>query len=133
MFEGGIIFMPSKALIFGIAFVLLIAIFVFMIEIFLPISAKNDLNTICRKALLKMEIDSGLTSIVRDELITNLYGKGFESVVVQGTENAKFGQDITLLVEAEYIYSKLRSILARENITQKMVYNKTTIARKVVN
>jgi len=125
--------MPSKVVIFGIALVLLLAIFISTIEMFIPISVKNDFNSLCRKSLLKMEIEGGMTTIARDELISDLYRKGFESVVVQGTENTKYGQEITLWVEADYVYSRLRSILARENITQKMVYNKTAIARKVVN
>ncbi|HHY24640.1 MAG TPA: hypothetical protein GX527_10505 [Clostridiaceae bacterium] len=125
--------MPSKVIVFGISFVLLIALLIFMIEIFLPISTKNDLNTICRKTLLEMEMYGGMTTIMRDELISGLYEKGFESIVVQGTENAKFGQEITLWVEADYVYSRLRNIFIRENIIQKMVYKKTSIARKVIN
>jgi len=94
--RGGIIFMPSKVVIFGIALVLLLAIFISTIEMFIPISVKNDFNSLCRKSLLKMEIEGGMTTIARDELISDLYRKGFESVVVQGTENTKYGQEITL-------------------------------------
>lgn len=125
--------MPSKAIVFGIALVLLIVLFVSMIEIFVPISVKNDLNTICRKTLLKMEIEGGMTATTRDELISGLYGRGFESVVVRGTESVKYGQEVTLCVEVDYVYSRLKSIFNRENIIQKMVYNKTTIARRVIN
>ncbi|NSW90491.1 MAG: hypothetical protein HPY74_07410 [Firmicutes bacterium] len=125
--------MPSKAIVFGIALVLFIALFVSIIEFFLPLSAKNEMNTICRKTLLKMELEGGMTVAMRDELISALYGKGFRTVVIEGTENAKYGQEISLYVEAYYVYSRLRGILSREDTVQRMVYNKTTIARKVLN
>lgn len=125
--------MPSKALVFGFAIMLLVAILVYMVEVFLPVSVKIDFNTICRAALLKMEIAGGMTDAIEDELMSYLYDVGFEIVVVEGTENAKFGHEINLWVEGEYTCSKLQNIFSREEITQRLVYNKTTISRKVLN
>ena len=125
--------MPSKALVFGITLVMLISILVFMVEIFLPLSAKIEFDSICRKAVLQMEVEGGLANSTKNELIAVLQHKGFTNLIVQGTGNAKYGDDLSLKVTADYKHSMLVKLFARKGINKKMQYDKITISRKVIN
>lgn len=124
---------PSRAVVFGISIVLLTILFVSMVEFFLPVSAKFEMNTICRKILLKMELEGGITPDMQNELEAALYERGFRDVMVDGTENAKYGNEIFLYVEAYYVYNRVKNMLSREETSQLMVYNKKSIARRVIN
>ncbi|HOJ11389.1 MAG TPA: hypothetical protein PK733_12470 [Clostridiales bacterium] len=125
--------MPSKALIYGITLVMLAAVLVFMVEIFLPLSAKNEFDGICRGTIMQMEVRGGLTNTTRDNLLNALRDKGFSNLKVQGTDNARYGEEIFLKVEGDYIYSRLIGLFTRRYIVKHIVYDRVTIARKVVN
>ena len=125
--------MPAKALVFGITLTLLVAIFVVMVEMFIPLSAKIEFDSICRRAILKMEIEGGLTDTVKEELLSALSEKGFTNVVIQGTRNAKYGEEISLVVTGEYKYSMMTNLFSREDFTGSFKYDRVTISRKVIN
>ncbi|MGI6776690.1 MAG: hypothetical protein ACOX7R_01275 [Acetivibrionales bacterium] len=125
--------MAAKVVIFGILFVVMMGMLVFSVEFFIPLSAKSDMNVCCRRALLAMELESGLTYRTEQKLKSDLEKIGFINVVVDGASYAKQGEEIRLVVEADYKYSKLEGMFIRKDCLQHMVYSKTAIARKVVN
>jgi len=125
--------MPAKALVFGITLIMLVAILIFMIEIFLPLSAKIELDAICRRTILQMEIEGGLTDSMKGELLTTLNYKGFTNLAVQGTANAKYGEELSLRVTGDFTYSTLINLFTRENFIREVEYDKITISRKVIN
>ena len=67
--------MPSKSLVSGMVFVFLIALLVSMVEYFVPISKKRQMDLICRRTLLRMEVEGTLTEAMKDELISSLEEK----------------------------------------------------------
>lgn len=125
--------MTVKVVVSGIIIVMLIAVIVFAIEFFIPLSAKSDMNIYCRNVLIKMEVDGGLSSKEKDKLLRQLSDSGFSNIHIDGTVQAKQGEEMCLYVEADYIYNKMTVFLIRSNITQRMVYDKTVVARRVVN
>ena len=125
--------MPARAIVTGIILVIIMAMLVFTVEFFLPLSAKSDMNIICRRALLKMESSGGLAANDRLELIEELGNKGFIDIDVAGTQNVKQGETLNLYVKAGYRHNKLTSLLTRENHVVLMIYNKSSLSRKVVN
>lgn len=125
--------MPARAIVTGIIIVIITAMLVFTVEFFLPLSAKSDMNVLCRKTLLKMESSGGLSGGDRQELVDELGQKGFSDVTVTGTQNAKRGEMLYLHVEAKYLHSKLTSFLTRRSQTVTMVYDKSSLSRRVVN
>lgn len=125
--------MAAKVTVFGVLFTVMIGILVFVVEFFLPLSANSDMNICCRKAMLSMETEGGLSYQAEEELEAELKEKGFLNIVIDGTSSAKKGEEISLKVEADYMYSKMTGIFIRREVLQHMVYSKTTIARKVVN
>lgn len=125
--------MASRVIVLGLILVVFITVLVYMVEFFIPLSAKADMNTCCRNTLFKMEIMGGLSADDKADLQNELEGKGFSNVIINGTYFAKHGEEITLHVEAEYTYSKLGGLFIRRNTSQQMAYKKTSIARKVVN
>lgn len=125
--------MPAKIAVTGIIMVCLFAIIAHMVELFLPIAAGSDFKTECRKALLKMELEGGLSAAAEDELRSRLISLGMASVKIDGTERAPHGEELMLSVEAEYGYSSISGIFTRETRIQKFSYDKRSISRMVVN
>ena len=125
--------MPAKVILTGIILVILSAILVSMIEFFIPLSAKSDMNVYCRSALLKMEIEGGLSQQDKDTLQTELLSKDFTNITINNTTGAKQGDKLNLDVEADYVYSKLSGLFIRQTTVQHMIYDKTAVARKVIN
>lgn len=125
--------MPARVIVTGIVLIAIISVMVFAIEFFLPLSAKSDMNILCRNTLLKMETAGGLTEQDRLELQASLQAKGFLNISVSGTQNARQGGDLNLHVEVEYSCSKLTALLNRKKELLSMVYDKSSLSRKVVN
>lgn len=125
--------MPVKAIVSGILLIIMVFLLVNFIEYFLPLSVKADMDMLCRSALLKMENNGGLSTADEETLRTGLEEKGLTNVEITATSKARQGDMLTLLVEGDYTYSKITSLFRRENTTVTMVYNKSTMSRKVVN
>ncbi|HHW49116.1 MAG TPA: hypothetical protein GXX14_10960 [Clostridiaceae bacterium] len=125
--------MPAKAVVSGIILIMIVVFLVFTVEFFIPLSVKSDMNMVCRSALLKMEMEGGLSSGNRSDLIEKLSEIGLSNITVEGTEQAKQGERIRLRVEADFVYNKLTGLFSRTDVTQRMIYQKTAIVRKVVN
>lgn len=125
--------MPSRVVVSGIVLVVFIAFIVCIVEFFTPISMKSDMNIFCRNVIMKMEVEGGLSGAVKAELIEKMSKRGFKNILVTGPGSAKWGEEITLHVEADYEYRRLTAFFRRATVVQRMVYNKTLIARKVVN
>lgn len=125
----------DRAIFNGIYFIFFIAIIVFILEFFIPISKNAEFKAECRKALLQMELDGGLTTSQKNQLKNSLESKGFTvvsiSAPVAGT--AKQGEKIDLRVQVIYEYNKLSNLFKRNNVEQTMNFNRTSIARKVIN
>lgn len=113
--------------------VLMAALTVSFIEYFIPLSVNFQFRAECRNTLLQMEEKNELTSTMINNLKNELVDKGFTIISTSPTHTASRGQTLNLNVVADYKYSKLTGIFKREEITQKMEYNKYTVARKVLN
>lgn len=124
--------MPAKAIVFSITLVIFTAMVVYTVELFVPLSAKSNMNAYCRKTLLKMEVEGELSYTDENEVRAKLEGIGFSNISIN-TTSGKQGEEISLQVTADYIYSKLTGLFRRSKIEQRMIYNRVSIARKVVN
>jgi hypothetical protein len=125
--------MPVKPLVTGIMLILTVFLLAYMVEFFIPLSVKGDIDMLCRNALLQMENSGGLTASGRMALKSELEGMGLENVTISATENVRQGGLLTLRVEGDYTYSGITGFLNRGEVTLRMVYDKSTMSRKVVN
>ncbi|HOA55333.1 MAG: hypothetical protein WAP56_08595 [Acetivibrionales bacterium] len=125
--------MPVKPVLTGIMLIFVVFLLVYMVEFFIPLSVKADIDMICRNALLSMENAGGMTSDKKRELKAELESRGLTGVVITATENAKQGGQLTLRVEGDYTYNRITSLFGRGDVTLRMVYDKSTMSRKVVN
>jgi hypothetical protein len=125
--------MPVRAVVTGVILIIMVSMLAFMVELFIPLSKKADIDMVCRSALLRMESAGGLDEYERQALQSELLESGFNNVQITASSNAKQGEMLTLHVEADYIYNKMTSLFKRENVTQRMVYRKSSMSRKVVN
>ena len=122
-----------KIIISGIAIVFIIAMASGMISFFVPLNAKFEMNTLCREALIKMEAKGSLSSQDKQELIDELTKKGFSNITVTTANATKQGDEIKLNVQATYQYKRMIDIFTRSTSAQLMIYDKTSVCRKVVN
>lgn len=113
--------------------ILTVFMLVYMVEFFIPLSAKGDIDMLCRNTLLQMENAGGLSSSKKQELRSDLEGIGLTNVTIIATENARQGELLTLRVEGDYTYNGITGFLSRGEVTHAMVYDKSTMSRKVVN
>ena len=111
----------------------MVTLLVYMMEFFLPLSMKADLDMLCRSTLLRMENAGGLSADERQELRSELENRGLTDVVVTATANVRQGSMLTLCVEGDYTYNRLTALFKREDVKLRMVYNKASMSRKVVN
>jgi len=125
--------MPSRVIVTGIILVIIVAMLVFSVEFFIPLSIKSDMNILCRRTLLQMETAGGLTESERQELVSDLQDIGFLNITASGTQSAKHGEILNLHVEVQYSHSKLTTLFSREAQALRMVYDKSSLSRKVVN
>lgn len=125
--------MPSRVVVTGIMLVMTVAMLVCEVEFFLPLSMKGDMNMACRNTLLKMETAGGLSESDRQELVTELRDIGFSSVSVTGTRYAKQGELLNIRAEAEYAGSRLIGLFKRKYETLTMIYDRSSMSRKVIN
>lgn len=68
--------MSAKIVLTGVIIVFILGLLVFMLEFFIPIAAKSDMNAYCRSTLLKMEIQGGLPQEEKDDLEQELELRG---------------------------------------------------------
>ncbi|TAH61132.1 MAG: hypothetical protein EWM50_06170 [Gottschalkiaceae bacterium] len=113
--------------------VLMAALTVSFIEYFIPLSLNFQFRTECRKTLLQMEEKNELTPAMISELEDVLISKGFNSISISPPHTKARGEKLNLKVVADYKYSKLTGIFKREDVIQRMEYNKYTVARRVLN
>ena len=125
--------MPSKVLVSGILMIVTVCILVFVVEFFLPLSVKADMNMLCRNTLLKMEVEGGLGESERLGLQNELQKEGFAGISVVGTTYAKQGGKLILHVEADYKFNRLAALFSRADSVQHMGYDKVSMSRRVVN
>lgn len=125
--------MPVKAIVTGIILIIMVSMLVYLIEFFLPLSMKAEVDMICRSTLLKMENAGGLSAAEKQNLRFELENKGLTGITISGTANAKQGGMLTLRVEGDYSYNRMVSLSKREDVKLRMVYNKASMSRKVVN
>jgi len=125
--------MPARVVVTGIILVVLTAFLVVALEFFLPLSAKSDMNIWCRSTMLRMEMEGELSDQAKLDLHTKLAQRGFVNIDIEGVGGGKQGEEINLRVEADYIYSRLTGLFIRSTAVQRMVYDKTSVSRRVVN
>ena len=125
--------MPDRGIVLGIVFVFTVALVVMLIELFLPLSYKIEMDIECRKSLLAMEMEGRLQDSEKQSLKERLAKLGFTNITIYASENARQGQELRLRVEADYKYSKLTAFLTREEKVQRMIYDKTAVSRRLVN
>ncbi len=125
--------MPVKAIVTGVLLILMVALLVNFVEYFLPLSVKADLDMLCRSALLRMENAGGMSSDDKHALRMELEKRGLTGVVIDGSLNARQGEELTLRVEGDYTYNRMTSLFKREDVKVRMVYDKRTMSRKLVN
>jgi hypothetical protein len=125
--------MPSKVLVSGIVLIVMICILVFIVEFFLPLSVKADMNTLCRNTLLKMEVEGGLSQDEKLHLQSELEKRGLTEVSISGTAYARQGGSLRLDVDAALRYSRLTALFIRSDSVHRMGYDRVSMSRRVVN
>jgi len=115
--------------------IMIIAMFliVYMIEIFVPLAVNLDFRDMCRNYLMKMEFNSGLSNTDINNFTESLTKKGFSNIMIDAPSYCKFGTSMQLKVKVVYKINTIINIFIREKQNYIMNYNRTTIARRIIN
>lgn len=123
----------ERIIIYAVLIVFLFALAVAILEYFVPLSAKFDMNVLCRSYLMKLEIQGSLSAQDISSLAGSLAGRGFSNISVSTAGGSAQGSTVTLTVDADYTFSRLVSVFSRSSSTQHMTFSKTATVRKVAN
>lgn len=125
--------MIGRVPVIAVAILVMTMLTLFFVEFFIPLAANFQFRTECRKTMLMMEEKNQLNDAMRIELQNILVSKNFTVISISPSHTARRGSNLNLNVVADYKYSKLTGIFKREDVIQRMEYNKYTVARKVLN
>ena len=125
--------MVGRLAVGTVTLIIILTILVSMFELLIPLSARQEFGLECRNALITVETTGGFSTADRTRLTTNLTSLGFINISITAATAAKLGNEISLRVEADYQYSRMTGVFTRSAITQRMVYNKTSRSREVIN
>lgn len=125
--------MAVKPVVTGIILIFTVFLLVYFIEYFIPLSVKADVDMVCRQALLRMENAGGLSDSDRQALRMKLEKRGLTGIVITASSGAKQGGLMSLHVEGDYTFSRITSLFMRDDVKHRLVYDKTSMSRKVVN
>lgn len=126
--------MIEKVILWSISIVITLALLVFVVEtVVIPLDMNMKFRTDCRNTLLDIEITGTLSLSEENFLKTRLEGMGLSNVIILGTTNAKYGDEIFLKVSATYAYSPLTSLFNRSETEVNFVYEKYSRSRHVFN
>lgn len=116
-----------------IAFILIIFLVVVAVELAIPIAKNQGFNEICRTYLLQMERNGGFSEEDQNNLRQALSEQGITVVSIsapsQGT--VKFGETMTLYVEARYPFRLGAAGMTLTDQLQQFIYNKSVFCRMI--
>lgn len=124
----------DRIIILSITTLVIISLIVGFVWMIVPMSKKNAMDIECRKTLLKMENDNGLTTSEKNNLQNKLTSLGLKEIIITGTPTGtkKKGEELNLKVEVKYDYRSFKSMFTTEKTTSMMVYDRTITSRQVL-
>lgn len=125
--------MAERAVVTAIILLITLSLCLYMVEVFVPIGKNMDFRDICRNYLMRMEYCSGLSEEDLFQLRHKLEKAGFCEVIVIAPNSAKAGEDIRIYVEVVYLRNSLVNIFDRKEKRHKMTYDRTAVARRILN
>lgn len=125
----------GDSILWCVLLILFIIVFVFLIEMFVPISKKVELNTLSRKFVITMENQGGLSEAQVDDLKNRLMDKAFSDIGIHAPKpnTVKFGEDLSLNVSVTYKHNRIKHIFLRTEENILMNYDIVTKSRRVIN
>ena len=116
-----------------ITFALIIFLVVVAVELVIPISKNQTFNEICRTYLLQMERNGGFSEEDETDLQQRLKEQGITVVSISAPQQGavKFGETMTLSVEANYPFRLGAAGMTLTNQLQQFLYNKSVFCRKI--
>jgi hypothetical protein len=124
--------MSAKITVPAVLLVFLLLLTVFMVELTVPLSVYSDFNELCRIALIRMEVNGGMTADIENDLFERLRELNLTDIRIEGTEHAKYGDYIRLQVSAATRNRIMTSLFRREIRYRYFSYDKTSVSRRIV-
>ena len=123
----------DRVILTFITFALIIFLVVVAVELVVPISKKQVFNEICRTYLLHMERNGGFVEGDKASLQQNLSEKGIIVVSISAPlqGSVKFGETMTLSVEAGYPFRLGAAGMTLTNQLQQFNYDQSVFCRKI--
>ena len=124
---GGVFLSIGNLVILGLVIVFLFFITVGVIEYTIPFFDRLKFDSILNDYLSIIQKTGGLTTAQRNELILKLEGIGFSNIVIAAPNNTNWGEEASLRVEADYIFSSLSTNFIRSDNTLRVTFFNSTV------
>jgi hypothetical protein len=97
----------------------------------LPLFRRLEFDAICHRCTMQMDHDGGLNAVSWSGLTQRLAERGFVVIRISGTTYAKFGDELSLIVESYYPGRQFRQSFSLEEVKIFLTYQSSTICRKM--
>jgi hypothetical protein len=123
--------MIDKLLVSVFAWVLAVLLSVQILMAALPLFKKLEFDAVCNKYALVMDRDGGLTAAAETGILLELSERGFTVDQVSGTENAAFGDEISVYVAAHAVGYQIAQNLVMKEVTLSYTYQTNMVCRRL--
>lgn len=118
---------PGELVIVAFVIILLLAVVVIGIEYSIPLYVRANFDDLCSSYLADIEIDAGLSTAKRMQLIEKLGQIGIINVTITAPYTGTWGEEATLRVEGDYVFRTTRyTDMSKANTLKRIVYVNST-------
>lgn len=124
----------TNTIVLAVVIILLLCISIFIIELFIPINRKFEMNSICRKYVFIVEDRGDLNAEENSELINRLENINLEAITISiDSTGSKFGDEVNFSVSAQSKHNSLTQLFSR-NVERILIrYERKLTIRKIIN
>jgi hypothetical protein len=123
--------MIDKMLVSVVAWVLAAILAMQLLLAGLPLFRRLEYDAICHKYTLLMDRAGGLTDAASTALRLELGDRGYVVDQLRGTQDAAFGDELSLLVDAHYSGCRIAGTLSLEEVDICFTYQASLVCRRL--
>ncbi len=119
--------LPTVLMIMGLVIIFLLLFFLIGAENTIPAFARTDFDAICNRYFMQLQTNGGIPQQAKNLLTSELTAIGFTNVRITSPESVEWGQEARLIVRADYMITKTRPDLTKENAVLTANFDERTI------
>lgn len=124
----------SNIIVLSVVLIILLLFTVFLVELFIPINMKYEMNNICRSYLFEIQEDGKLSVDNELKIKSKLEKLGLTNIeIIIIASGTKFGDEIDYIVQCNFNHKILNKFLKREKESIVMKYERKLTIKNITN